>query len=133
MEKHALLVLSLVGLLFGTFTAQAQRHALHIDDYVNKELKVTKVTIDGEDHSYKLGMVKITDSTWEEYDHEGILIGKASILKISDHIVKIEWTEAKNGAKKGGVSAYHISEKDSILHFKIHHDSVHKGFFEVKL
>ena len=133
MKKNTLLVLSLVGLLFGVSAVQAQHNELHTEDYINKELKVTKVSIDGEDQSDKLGMVKITDATWKEYDHEGILIGKANILKIADHKVKVEWEETKNGAIEGRVSSYHLSKVKGKIHFKIHHDGVHKGYFEVTL
>ena len=87
--------------------------------------------INDKDLSGSLGMVIITNDQWKEFDHDGRIIGVAKVLKLADTMVKIQWTQADNGASLGDVTLYNLSIVENKLQFKIHFDGSNRGYFEV--
>lgn len=129
--KYLQKVTGLIILVIYSHLSVGQTKEVSKSDFLNKELKVIKLVINEKDLSDNLATVIITNYQWKEYNHDGKIIGVAKILKLTNTMLKVEWTQADNGASVGEVTLYNLSLVDDVIHFKIHFDGNNQGYFDV--
>ncbi len=95
----------------------------------NVTLTIEKLIVGNNDITDSLGVVKISNNLWTEYNRKGKEIGKANIIKNGNKEIQIKWISATNGAKKDAVTIYKIYKDQSTYTFDIYFDSKKQGYF----
>lgn len=131
--KLSISIVSFIFVVIFSFPVYSQSSGPSKDDFLNKELNVTKLIINDKDLSENLAKVIVTNDQWIEYDHKGNIIGVAKMLKLTDESIKIKWTQADNGASVGDVTLSGLSRKGDVLNFSIQFDGKNQGYLEVRL
>ncbi|HNP18886.1 MAG TPA: hypothetical protein PKL31_10660 [Fulvivirga sp.] len=95
----------------------------------NLNLTVSKLIIGNNDITDSLGIVKIANNLWVEYNRKDVEIGRANIIKNTGKEMQIKWISATNGAKKDAVTIYKINKDQSTYTFDIYFDNKKQGYF----